>query len=129
MHYNVYTMHKERDDNMTKKKEEVARLAEQFMSIKSEEGKAMAILGDRWGPWDVGVILRLFVPGRPMLDRPDNGKGKGIGGSRGKGNGYYSNICLCRGEGGREERESAGTDGQGGYIGLEGGGEQDGLSK
>ena len=44
---------------------------------------------------------------------------------RGKGNGYYSNICLCRGEGGREERESAGTDGQGGYIGLEGG-EQDG---
>ena len=25
--------------------------------------------------------------------------------------------------------ESAGTDGQGGYIGLEGGGEQDGLSK
>ena len=44
MHYNVYTMHKERDDNMTKKKEEVARLAEQFMSIKSEEGKAMAII-------------------------------------------------------------------------------------
>ena len=61
----------------------IARLAERFMSIKSEEGKAMAILGDRWGPWDVGVILRLFVPGRPMLDRPDNGKGKGIGGSRG----------------------------------------------
>ena len=29
---------------MTKKKEEIARLAEQFMSIKSEEGKAMAII-------------------------------------------------------------------------------------
>lgn len=45
---------------------------------------------------------------------------------RGKGNGYYSDICLCRGEDGREEGESTGTDGQGGGIGLEegGGGEE-----
>lgn len=31
----------------------------------------MSAWGDRWGPWSLGTMLKLRIPGQPRLDCPD----------------------------------------------------------